>query len=63
LDVFDFRLRDSIGSALARLPHRLGERVHPSVHVALRRRDLCVTREHLQFVHRDAIVGNRDNAS
>ena len=50
-------MRVSIRTALARLAHRFRERVRPSIHVALRRRDVRVTCQHLEFVHWNAIVG------
>jgi hypothetical protein len=50
-------LRESIDAALARLPHRFRQRVRSRVHVALRCSDIRVTGEHLQFVHRNSLVG------
>jgi len=50
-------LRESIHAALARLPNRFRQRVRSRVHVALCRGDIRVTGEHLQFVHRNSLVG------
>jgi hypothetical protein len=47
---------DSGCAALTGVPHRFGERTCPRVHVSLRRYDVRVTGEHLQFMHRDAII-------
>ena len=57
LDLFFFVATcGSVRASLSRLSHRFRQRVRASVHVSLRRRDVRVTGEYLQFMHRDAII-------